>query len=411
MNSIGYALASPLWSEGDRAYLTYLKKITEQQIKGLEGSAIFEPPSVIGNRNKSINQGVVELIQQAANNNANNANNSSNALNQLFGGEAYLQYLESLPLEELRSIALDRAYHYLVQMMRMVGNKTLDEIMVMDTDSFMTNAAGGDAQLQKDAGLALTVGQRLYPGDPSVENTILLELFHAGYDLSFLMQRPDLIEIGLAQPGPSDRKAELMPILMAIGFYTPMNNGGVPSTNQINNAALQQERRAAQQAQRLANQQAKAAQQARRLEQQKAKAFQQEQRRLAQQEAKRVRQAQQAERKAAQQAERRANQERRAAQQATKAAEQAARKAAQQAEAKAAQQAARQAQQAKQNLPPSLKLPIRHGRGFPGRPSLGPSLGPSRPSFGLRGSTSSTMSTRSHGGARFVNDPRAIYRG
>ena len=368
---------------------------------------------MIGNGNISINQGVVELIQQAANNNANNANNSSNALNQLYGGEAYLQYLESLPLEELRSIALDRAYHYLVQMMRMVGNKTLDEVMVMfDGESgmaLMTNIAGGDTQLQKDAGLALIVGQRLYPGEPSVENTILLELFHAGYDLSFLMQRPDLIEIGLAQPGPSDRKAELMPILMAIGFHTPMNNGGVPSTNQINNAALQQERRAAQQAQRLANQQAKAAQQARRLEQQKAKAFQQEQRRLAQQEAKRVRQAQQAERKAAQQAERRANQERRAAQQAAKAAEQAARKAAQQAEAKAAQQAARQAQQAKQNLPPSLKLPISPGRGFPGGPSLGPSIGPR--SFGLRGSTSTTMSTRSHGGARFVNDPRAIYRG
>lgn len=390
VNSIGYALASPLWSEGDRAYLTYLKQITEERIANLAKSNLL-----------SVMQ--EQSIQQM------NQNNSGNLASEM---EEYGQYLASLSSPELAEVFLPKAYHYLK-----VGINYVGPDFAGDEMDIMLQVAGSEEQQAKDLLLFMEALERIreIEGDENAYAVILHELYTRGYNLSFLAERPDLVHMFMATLNVNERN-EFENFLIEIGL--PTNSLGVSqnntpiNTNQINNAAIQQERRAAQQAQRMAQQQSRLAQQAQRLAQQKQKAFQQEQRRLAQQEAKRIRQAQQAERKAAQQAERRANQERRAAQQAAKAAEQAARKAAQQAEAKAAQQAARQAQQAKQNLPPSLNpLPIRPGRGFPGGPSLGPSLGPSRPSFGLRGSTSSTMSTRSHGGARFVNDPRAIYRG
>lgn len=384
VNSIGYALASPLWSEGDRAYLTYLKKNTEKRIENLEKGPVTQE----------------EYLQQIAQNNEP----ASQA-------ESYDAYLASLSPDELRALLLETAYRYLKLGITYVGPD-----FAGNESDIMLQVAGTEEQQMKDTMLFLRAFD-LYPGPSGVSYVdILMDLFNSGYNLSFLGEHMQLVEMFLLTL-TAQEKDVLAPLLVSIGMPPSIPNinmglnNPMPNTNAINNAAIQQERRAAQQAQRMAQQQSRLAQQAQRLAQQKQKAFQQEQRRLAQQEAKRVRQAQQAERKAAQQAERRANQERRAAQQAAKAAEQAARKATQQAEAKAAQQAARQAQQAKQNLPPSLYLPIRPGRGFPGGPSLGPSLGPSRPSFGLRGSTSSTMSTRSHGGARFVNDPRAIYRG
>ena len=383
VNSIGYALASPLWSEGDRAYLTYLKKNTEKRIENLEKGPVTQE----------------EYLQQIS------QNNSGNLASEM---EDYGQYLASLGPVEFGEVFLPKAYHYLK-----VGINYVGPDFAGDEMDIMLQVAGSEEQQAKDLVLFMEAFERIreIEGDDNAYALILHELYTKGYNLSFLAERPDLVHMFLSTLSAVERNS-FENLLIDVGLPTDLlgvsQNNTPINTNQINNAAIQQERRAAQQAQRMAQQQSRLAQQAQRLAQQKQKAFQQEQRRFAQQEAKRVRQAQQAERKAAQQAERRANQERRAAQQAAKAAEQAARKAAQQAEAKAAQQAARQAQQAKQNLPPSLKLPISPGRG---RPSLGPSLGPSRPSFGLRGSTSSTMSTRSHGGARFVNDPRAIYRG
>lgn len=397
VNSIGYALASPLWSAGDRAYLTYLKKITEQRIAGLEGNAVFELPSNIGNgNNMRLNQGIVELIQQEANNIVNNGGN-----NRVSQAESYNAYLTSLPPHELRTLLLDTAYRYLK-----VGINYVGPDFAGNESDIMLQVAGTEEQQLKDMMLLLRAND-LYPGPMGVSYAdLLMDLFHSGYNLSFLGDYMQLVELFLATMTAQEREL-LSPLLMSIGMLSniPTTNMGlnnpVPNTNQINNAAIQQERRAAQQAQRMAQQQSRLAQQSQRLAQQKAKAFQQDQRRLAQQEAKRVRQAMQAERKAAQQAERRANQERRAAQQAAKATEQAARKAAQQAEAKAAQQAARHAQQAKQNLPIKIMPRSRGRRDFRSRASP----------FGLRGSTSTTMSTRSHGGARFVTDPRTIYRG
>ena len=389
LNSIGYALASPLWSEGDRAYLTYLKKNTEKRIENLEKGPVTQE----------------EYLQQIT---QNNSGNLASVMDE------YGQYLNSLGAVEFGEVFLPRAYHYLK-----VGINYVGPDFAGDEMDIMLQVAGSEDQMAKDTILFVEAFGRIreIEGDENAYAVILHELYTKGYNLSFLGERPDLVHMFMSTLSVNERN-KFQNFLIEVGLpelgvppSIPNINMGLnnpmPNTNAINNAAIQQERRAAQQAQRMAQQQSRLAQQAQRLAQQKQKAFQQEQRRLAQQEAKRARQAQQAERKAAQQAERRANQERRAAQQAAKAAEQAARKAAQQAEAKAAQQAARQAQQAKQNLPISLKpRPQR-----PGRPSLGPSLGPSRPSFGLRGSTSSTMSTRSHGGARFVNDPRANYRG
>ena len=377
VNSIGHALASPLWSEGDRAYLTYLKKNTEKRIENLEKGPVTQE----------------EYLQQQ-----NNSGNLASVMDE------YGQYLASLGNVEFGEVFLPKAYHYLK-----VGINYVGPDFAGDEMDIMLQVAGSEEQQAKDMILFMEAFERIreIEGDENAYAVILHELYTKGYNLSFLAERPDLVHMFLSTLSVVERNA-FENLLIDIGFHTylPPDDPTPNRFNQQERRAAQQERRAAQQAQRMAQQQSRLAQQAQRLAQQKQKAFQQEERRLAQQEAKRFRQAQQAERKAAQQAERRANQQRRAEQQAAKAAEQAARKAAQQAEAKAAQQAARQAQQAKQNLPPSLTLPK-----SPGRPSLGPSLGPSRPSFGLRGSTSSTMSTRSHGGARFVNDPRAIYRG
>jgi DNA polymerase III gamma/tau subunit len=234
-----------------------------------------------------------------------------------------------------------------------------------------------------------------------------MELFHEGYDMSFLANRPDIIELYLMSS--PNAKMILLPLLESIGFHSPAPNNNslsqIVNQNNLNNSNMQ--RRLEQEARGRMNQQAKAAQQEERRLAQQVRAAQQANRKAQQARQAQAKAAQQAERKAAQQAQRRANQEaRKAAQQAKRRTNQAA-KAAQEAAQKAAQQAARQAQQAKQNLPPAMIAPIinRGGGGF--------RLGPSRPNFsrGLRGSTSTTMSTRSHGGARFNNnDPRMLYR-
>ena len=381
VNSIGYALASPLWSEADRAYLKYLKNITEERIMNLEKGPVTTE----------------EYIQQITQNNVNNGNNKVSQ------AESYINYLASLPTNELRTLLLDTAYRYLK-----VGINYVGPDFAGNESDIMLQVAGTEEQAMKDTMLLLRAND-FYPHPTGVSYAdLLMDLFHSGYNVSFLSDHMQIVELFVASLTAQDRET-ISPLLMSIGMISniPTSNMGlnnpVPNTNQINQVAIaaQQQRLAAQQEQRMAQQQSRLAQQAQRLAQQKAEAFRQEQRRLAQQEAKRTAKAMQAERKAAQQAERRANQERRAAQNAAKASEQAARKAAQQAEAKAAQQAARHARQAKQNLPVKLITP-RGGRDFRSRAGL---------RFGLRGSTSSTMSTRSHGGARFVADPRANYRG
>ena len=436
LNSIGYALASPLWSEHDRAYLNYLKRETSRRIEYLDIGLTNLP--VVSQNNSANNSAIVQnAIQQ-------NANSPEDTL---FGGEVYMQHLNSLPTDDLRKIVLDTAYRYMKQGIGYIG---ADGMPAMDAGDIMLQIAGSELQFQKDAGLMLVAGGKLYPGETNAEIVILMELFHEGYNMSFLSSRPDLIELYLsASQTPPQAKEILIPLLNSLGFRTGLQNSNnanymplpapppqmpVPhdhyrtkdngiemlgkhpyNQNQhmnihgkgwANNMPTNQ-RKLAQQA-RLAQQaQAKAAQQAERkaqqVLQQQAKAAQQAERKAQQARQAQAKAAQQAERKALQQAQRRANQEgRKAEQQAKRMAAQNAR-AAQQAAQKAAQQAAQQAQSAKQNLPPSMIAPIAKRSSAFRR---------TRPSFsrGLRGSTSTTMSTRSHGGARFTNDPRTNNR-
>ena len=422
INSIGYALASPLWSDSDRAYLSYLKNQTEQRIEYLESGLLNLPnnTAVVQTNNSSVNN-IQNLAQQTIQNNSN-----PTALSNM---DIYGQYLNGLSLDELRRLALDTAYRYMREGITYVGMNG-----EMPEGDIMLQIAGSSSQSLKDALLVLSAGEKVYPGEAELELVILMELFHEGYDMSFLGSRRDLVELFLISK--PNAKMILMPLLESIGFHVaaPNNNGLNQIINQtaLNNS--NQNKRLEQEARRRMNQQAKAAQQEQRRLAQQARVSQQSERmaqqerqaqaKAAQQADRRAQQALQAQAKAAQQADRRAQQalqaQAKAAQQADRRAQQAQAKAAQQAQKRAneemrrAEQAAKAAQQSNRKAaqqaakprnpspPPSMIVPIarRSSRFQRSRPSF---------SRGLRGSTSNTTSTRSHGGARF-HDPRMQYR-
>ena len=188
INSIGYALASPLWSDSDRAYLNYLKNQTEQRIEYLE-SGLLNLPTVENTNNNSANN-LENLAQQLIQNNS--------TPEQLSNLEIYSQYLDNLPLGELRRLALDTAYRYMREGITYVGQAINGNMpLLMNNTDIMLQIAGSEAQSMKDALLALTVGGRVYPGEQDVATVILMELFHEGYDMSFLANRPDIIELYL----------------------------------------------------------------------------------------------------------------------------------------------------------------------------------------------------------------------
>ena len=192
LNSIGYALASPLWSEHDRAYLNYLKMETSRRIEYLESGLLNLPPAIDSanvNMNNPANN-LENLAQQLIQNNS-----TPEVLSNL---EIYSQYLDNLPLDELRRLALDTAYRYMRKGITYVGQVINGEMpLVMNDTDIMLQIAGSEAQSMKDALLALTVGTRVYPGEQDVSTVILIELFHEGYDMSFLASRPDIIQLYL----------------------------------------------------------------------------------------------------------------------------------------------------------------------------------------------------------------------
>jgi len=300
INSIGYALASPLWSDNDRAYLLYLKQSVVSRITALESG-------VFNNQNNAINQS--PIVQ-------NNAINQSpivqnNAINQ----SAIVQNQSANGMD-------DNPPQFVTPTMPINnGNKAQQQ-----AQQNANAAAKAQKQAQQNANAAAKAAQQ-----------------------------------------QAQRNA---------------------------NAAAKAQQQAQQQAQRNANAAAKAQQQAQRNA--NAAAQQQAQRNAnaaAQQQAQRNANA-----AAQQQAQRNAN---------------AAAKAAQQQAQRNANAAAKAAQQkAQRNAEAGLKK-IRNGGGggggfvVPGRGGGFPRGG----FFGaLGGSTSNTTSTRSHGGARFVQDPRSNHR-